>query len=116
VEKYSNLFKALSEPSRIRILNMLQLRPLCVCEITDVMKLKSSTISEHLAILRDNDLISSEKRGKLVFYKLNYESEDPSVIALKSVLLCSIAGDKTILSDREKAKKADCREILARKS
>jgi len=95
---------------------MLQLRPLCVCEIADVMNLKPSTVSEHLSILKENKLITSEKKGKLVFYKLNYDHDDPSVIAMKSVLLCSLTGDKIILSDKEKAKKADCREILARKS
>ena len=76
LEQYTEIFKALSEPSRVRILKMLQVKPLCVCEITDVLGLKSSTVSEHLSILRENGLITSEKKGKLVFYKLNFYPEN----------------------------------------
>ena len=51
------IFKALSDSNRIRIIKMLQIRPLCVCEITAVLNLATSTVSKHLSILREADLI-----------------------------------------------------------
>lgn len=71
MRKLSKMFKALSDPNRIRIMKMLELRPLCVCEITEVLKLASSTVSKHLSILRDAELILDQKEGKWVYYRLN---------------------------------------------
>jgi len=116
LKQYTDIFKAISEPSRVRILKMLQVKPLCVCEITDILGLKSSTVSEHLSILRQNSLITSEKKGKIVFYRLNFYPDYPSISALNSIIQCSLEDDKVIKSDREKVKKVDCRVILARKS
>jgi DNA-binding transcriptional ArsR family regulator len=114
INNFSNIFKALAEPSRIRILKMLQVRPLCVCEISEVIGLTSSTVSEHLSILRENKLVTSEKKGKIVFYKLNFYPKDPSVTAINSIISFSMEVDKTIKSDKCKAKKVDCNVILAR--
>jgi len=94
---------------------MLQVKPLCVCEITDITGLSTSTISEHLSVLRDTGLIISEKKGKIVYNRLNFYSKTESVPGIISMLSCLLTGDETIKSDGVKAKKADCREILARK-
>ena len=116
IENLTDIFKALSEPSRVRIMKMLQVRPLCVCEITEVLGLSGSTVSEHLSILKDNNLVKNEKKGKIIFYKLNYYPDDPAVNAINSIVSCTLENDKIIQSDKEKAKKVDCRVILARKS
>ena len=114
VKNFANVFKAVSEPSRIRILKMLQVRPLCVCEIADVLGLTNSTVSEHLSVLRENNLVSFDKKGKIVFYRLNFYPDDPSVTAINSIITCSLENDSLIRSDRRKAKIVDCRVILAR--
>ena len=46
IEEKTKLFKSLSDPNRLRILKMLQVKPLCVCEITDVLQLATSTVSK----------------------------------------------------------------------
>jgi len=114
--KQANIFKSLSDPTRLRILKILQLRPLCVCEIQDVLGLTASTISEHLSVLRENGLVISEKKGKIVCNRLNFYAETESVPAVISMLSCLMTEDMTIKSDIVKAKKTDCRVILARKS
>ena len=73
------IFKALSDQNRIRILKMLQIRSLCVCEITEVLNLATSTVSKHLSILRDADLIFDEKDGKWVNYHLNMSETEKSI-------------------------------------
>jgi len=57
VRDLSRVFKALSDMNRVRILKMLEIRPLCVCEITEVLQLATSTVSKHLSILRDTHFI-----------------------------------------------------------
>ncbi len=64
------IFKALSDPNRLRILKMLEIRPLAVCEITAVLGLATSTVSKHLYLLREAGFVVDEKDGKWVNYAL----------------------------------------------
>ncbi|MBN1543246.1 winged helix-turn-helix transcriptional regulator [candidate division KSB1 bacterium] len=80
------LFKALADANRVRILKMLQVRPLCVCEIREILDLAVSTVSQHLSILRDAGLIYDSKESKWVNYYLNRENPDAAVQALFSLL------------------------------
>lgn len=63
-------FKALGHPARLRILAMLSDGELCVCQITAVLGLATSTVSAHLAALRRAGLVSERKHGRWVFYSL----------------------------------------------
>ncbi len=71
------VFKALSDPNRIRIIKMLEVRPLCVCEITNTLRLATSTVSKHLSLLKEADLIRDKKDGKWIYYHLNEEAAQP---------------------------------------
>jgi ArsR family transcriptional regulator len=64
--------KALADPMRLRILDLLaqQTAPLCVCDITDTFDLGQPTISHHLRILRQAGLIAGKKEGIWVYYWL----------------------------------------------
>lgn len=68
----ANQFKALADPFRIQILNLLSAcdEPVCVCEITPRFAIGQSTISHHLKILRDAGLIAAERRGTFMYYRL----------------------------------------------
>lgn len=101
------IFKALSDPNRLRIIKMLQIRPLCVCEITEVLQLATSTVSKHLSILRDSELIMDEKDGKWVNYYLNHSAADEHVSKLLPLLEKWLPDDKTIQQDAEKVKSVD---------
>ncbi|MBE2279066.1 MAG: winged helix-turn-helix transcriptional regulator [Ignavibacteriaceae bacterium] len=79
MKETAKLFKALSDPNRLRILKMLEKRTLCVCEITDVLNLATSTVSKHLSILKESELIVEEKNGKWVDYSLNTTTENKRV-------------------------------------
>ncbi len=75
----SKIFKALSDPNRLRILKMLEIRELCVCEMTEVLQLATSTVSKHLSLLRNANLIWDRKDGKWVNYGLNKSFTVPLV-------------------------------------
>ena len=100
-------FKALSDSNRIRILKMLEQRQLCVCEITEVLKLASSTVSKHLSILRDAKLIFDEKEGKWVNYYLNQDKSNEYVTKLLPLIKSWLPEDRIILQDKEKVKTVD---------
>jgi ArsR family transcriptional regulator len=72
-ELKAGLFKGLAHPIRIRILEVLSAAPeASVSELLDVVDLEASHLSQHLAVLRRNRLVVSERRGSLVFYRLAY--------------------------------------------
>lgn len=72
-EIYAAWFKALADPTRIRILNLLarSAEPVCVCDIVDRFRLGQSTISHHLKVLRDARFVVAERRGTFMHYRVN---------------------------------------------
>ena len=64
------VYKALGNPARLRILAMLRGGELCACQITAVLELAPSTVSAHLAELRRSGLITERKTGRWVHYQL----------------------------------------------
>jgi ArsR family transcriptional regulator len=68
----AELFKALGDPYRLRILATLHRskHECCVCDFTDAFPLNQPTVSHHLAVLRDAGLVTCERRGTWVYYRL----------------------------------------------
>ncbi|MEM3403096.1 MAG: metalloregulator ArsR/SmtB family transcription factor [Nitrososphaeria archaeon] len=67
-EKKEKIFKALADTTRLRILKLLKVREMCVCEIMIALDLTQPTTSHHLKILENAGLIKRRKKGKWVFY------------------------------------------------
>jgi len=63
--------KAVGEPTRLKIIEMLATEEMCVCEIIDRLNLSQPAVSHHLKTLRQAGIISDRKEGKWVFYSLN---------------------------------------------
>jgi len=70
LEKLSGVFKALSHPTRLWMVEQLFGTEKCVCEFVEVLKLDFSTVSKHLSILKHAQVIQDDKRGKNVYYTL----------------------------------------------
>jgi len=68
--KRSKFFKALADKTRLRILKLLEIREMCVCEIMIALGLTQPTTSHHLGILENVGLIKSRKEGKWVYYRI----------------------------------------------
>ena len=86
IRDFIRVMKALSDPSRIKILKMLQRRSMCVCEIQAALGLAQPTISKHMKILDDAGLVRFRKDGLWVNYSLAEEA--PSVFV--SAMLCHL--------------------------
>lgn len=111
LEKQEQIFKALSDKSRIRILKMLQNKNLCVCEIRSVLGLANSTVSQHLSILKDAGLILDKKDGKWINYMINRNSENQDVKNALLFIAFGLEDDVIVKKDRQKTEIAD-RKIL----
>jgi ArsR family transcriptional regulator, arsenate/arsenite/antimonite-responsive transcriptional repressor len=88
--------KALAHPVRIRIVAMLRGGELCVCQLNAVIALAPSTISAHLAELKDAGLVAERKAGRWVHYRL--AAEGPAEAAL-AALWPSLAADPQVAED-----------------
>jgi ArsR family transcriptional regulator len=69
-ERLCRLFKALADTTRLRILKLLDVREMCVCEVMIALDLTQPTASHHLKILENAGLVKSRKEGKWVYYSL----------------------------------------------
>lgn len=69
--KLSSIFKALSDPTRLRIIYLLSKSSLCVCDMSNILDMSQSSISHHLRVLRDTHLVKFKKDGKMVIYSLD---------------------------------------------
>jgi len=101
MEKLTNIFKTLSDPNRLRILKMLEQRPLCVCEIKTVLGLASSTVSKHLSILKENGFLFDDKDGKWVIYRLKTDLNDEYLRYLLPLLRGWINLDELVRNDQK---------------
>ena len=94
---------------------MLQVRPLCVCEISDILGLANSTVSKHLSILKDTDFITDRKENKWVIYSLNKKTIENYVRDLLPLMMEWLPNDSVVRRDVEKVLYVD-RNILCNTS
>lgn len=110
----TNLFKALSDPNRLRIIKMLQIKPLCVCEITEILGLAASTVSTHLTILKKAGFVEDYKDGKWINYSLSKNLKKPEISSLMTSMHFILEDDEVIKKDRTKLGLVDRIEICKR--
>ena len=88
--------KALAHPVRVRIVSMLRGGPLCVCQVTAVVKLATSTVSAHLSELKRAGIVVEQKSGRWVEYRL---AEEGLHLGVLGALWPSLAADLRIKAD-----------------
>src|SRR5512135_1190457 len=71
MQEILNIFKALSDETRLRILKLLEHGELCVCDIFSALDMVQPKVSFHLAVLKEAGLITDRKEGRWVHYRLN---------------------------------------------
>ncbi len=72
-EEYAQLFRALGDATRVQIIRLLAEHdaPLCACEVEAAFNLSQPTISYHLKVLRDADLVTTDRHGPWIYYRVN---------------------------------------------
>jgi DNA-binding transcriptional ArsR family regulator len=95
IKSVLNVFKALSDLNRLRILLSLRGGQLCVCQIIALIGLAPSTVSKHLSILHQADLVEVEKQGRWIYYRLSHAVDK----RLMKWLEATLADDEQINAD-----------------
>jgi ArsR family transcriptional regulator len=66
----AKMAKALAHPTRIAILEMLRRREVCVCEMGPALEASQANVSQHLAVLRDSNLVAARRDGTRMMYRV----------------------------------------------
>ena len=69
--KQSRIFKVLSVGTRVRMIDLLKRRSLCVNALARVLEITPAAVSQHLRVLRDADIVTADKQGYFVHYRVN---------------------------------------------
>ena len=89
-EVRARIIKALAHPARLLIVDELSKNgERCVCELTEMIGSDMSTVSRHLAMLKDAGLVEDEKRGQMVFYRLRVQCILSFFDCIESVMACN---------------------------
>ena len=96
--------KAAGDPTRTRILKMLQTNELCVCQIQAVLRLAPSTVSKHLALLKASGLVDDRKDGRWVHYALASDDRNPYAKDILQLIRGALVRDPKIVADSRRLK------------
>ena len=99
LDPFETTAKAIADPSRTRIVKLLEQGELCVCQITTILDLAAATISKHLSLLKMAGLVQQRRDGKWVYYRLADGGENPYALPFLALLKNALNDDPTILAD-----------------
>lgn len=97
---YENVLKAAGDPTRARILKLLEAGDLCVGDIVEVLGLSQSTVSGHLTLLKKAGLITDRRDGRWVYYALVNHKVNPYALPLLALMLGWLDDDPQVQSDK----------------
>lgn len=99
---FMSITKALADETRVRVLLALRRGELCVCQIVELTGLATSTISKHMSILKQAQLVDSRKQGRWMYYRLPDEQTPELVRRSLDWVADSLEQDPKVLSDRKR--------------
>jgi ArsR family transcriptional regulator len=98
-EARARIIKGLAHPARLLIVDELAEKgERCVCELTELIGSDMSTVSRHLAVLRNAGLVVDEKRGAAVYYRLRVQCLPKFFGCIESVLECNAKEQQELLT------------------
>lgn len=113
MKRLSQVYDMLSDKNRLRILKLLENKPMCVCELTHILGIRQPSVSRHLRKLKEAGLIDSRPDKQWHEYYINRNGDEYTRI-LVGLLSGWINDDPAIVEDIKKAKQA-CRETICTK-
>ena len=96
------VLKALADENRVRALMALAAGELCVCQIVELLGLAPSTVSKHMAILKQARLVDSRKQGRWMFYRLAEGEASADAKEITSLVSRLLADDPQIRKDAKR--------------
>ena len=103
----SGLFAALADNTRLRLLNLMSGREVCVCHFVDILGQSQPKISRHLAYLRKAGIVAPRREGKWMHYSI-CTSADAASGSILTAVLAALGRDKQMQADRGKLDRVCC--------
>jgi ArsR family transcriptional regulator, arsenate/arsenite/antimonite-responsive transcriptional repressor len=103
----ARMFAALADPTRLRLLNLMNGREICVCYFVEILKQSQPKISRHLAYLRNAGIVSARREGKWMHYRIEWPG-DAGGAAVLGAALKSFEENRQMQSDLAMLRKACC--------
>ena len=103
----AGLFAALADPTRLRLLNLMDGREVCVCYFVEILRQGQPKISRHLAYLRKAGIVSARREGKWMHYRI-VPQPDEAAASILTAVLASLRGDRQMQADQAKLERACC--------
>ncbi len=94
--------KAVGDPTRTRILKLLEAGGLCVCQVQAVLGLAPSTVSKHLTVLKLAGLVEDRRDGKWIEYALIEEARHPHARPILDLVRGALDRDPAVVADRKR--------------
>jgi ArsR family transcriptional regulator len=101
------LFRALADPTRLRLMNLMAEGEICVCYFVEVLGAAQPKISRHLAYLRRAGIVAARREGKWMHYRLAVPGDSHAAAILKTTL-DALRQDKELQKDFQRLKRACC--------
>lgn len=101
------LFRALADPTRLRLVNLMSAQEICVCYFVEVIGAPQPKISRHLAYLRRAGLVAARRQGKWMHYRLTIPRNRHAAFILKSTM-AALEENPEMRRDRERLERACC--------
>ena len=104
------LFAALADPTRLRLLNLMREREVCVCYFVEILQQSQPKISRHLAYLRKAGVVSARREGKWIHYRIQMPNDEGAAAILTEVMR-SLENDAQMRADFVKLDRACCQRV-----
>ena len=101
------LFRALADPTRLRLINLMSEQEICVCWFIEVIGAPQPKISRHLAYLRRAGIVAARREGKWMHYRLNLPRESHAAAILQGTVE-ALRQDREMQRDRDHLNRACC--------
>lgn len=96
----ASVFKALAHPIRLQIINLLRVGPRCVCEILPHLDSEQSNTSQHLAVLKSQGIVESEREGTKVIYRIKSPEVLQIIELAEKMILRQVEETKMLLEEK----------------
>jgi ArsR family transcriptional regulator len=103
----ASLFAALADTTRLRLLNLMAGREVCVCYLVEILRQGQPKISRHLAYLRKTGVVAARRDGKWMHYRICPPS-DPAQASILHAVLASLRSDRQMQRDLAKLESVCC--------
>src|SRR5215203_7469697 len=104
LQSLNRLFKALGDPTRLRILGLLLSGEVCVCHLHESLKITQPKASRHLAYLRRSGLVETRREGLWIYYRLARPA-DPVIAAVEEAVRHALTHSSSVRRDLGKLQK-----------